>query len=84
MADTSRVKVWRCAKCGAVLAIWARPRERELEALFPCGCWLFVKDAIRLAQPYANAARVECRCGRVNVWTLEARMLREGLGAREE
>lgn len=80
MGDSSQqVRVWRCGECGAVLAFWTRPREKELRKLFPDGCWLFVRDAIRLAQPYTNTARVECKCGQVNVFSPSPHTLRERL-----
>jgi len=77
MVESTQQAMWRCGRCGRILAIWVR------HALFPDGCWLFVADALRLAQPYVNVARVQCRCGQVNVWTLEAHTLREKLDRDE-
>jgi len=55
--DTQRGAMWWCCKCKRLLGVTDRAGRLWLAA-----------DIFNLAQRYSNCTRVECRCGRINVW----------------
>ncbi len=49
--------LWRCKSCGEILG--AETAQGRL--------WL-IEEAMATAERYENATRVQCKCGRANLW----------------
>ncbi len=72
MGESSSPGLWRCKACGTLLG-----------AMTPaCRLWLDA-GVVDLAQRYTNAVRVQCACGRVNVWYLSPSTMRQALDDAE-